>query len=218
MSAHELDPPRILYLMRHGETEFNRNGRYQGHCDSPLTELGVAQARGLSQRFAAHLGCEPVRIVASPLGRARATARILADALGHSRDPETDLRLREVSMGAWDGLTRAEIAQRWPDARQGRGPREWMFHGPGGETLEAFSDRLAAALDAYWRTPGAPAIFVSHAGTGRILRALHGGLPFSEALKLEAPQDAAFALTPGGGIAEVLGPGAPVGPLPRHRN
>lgn len=190
-----------VYLLRHGETVFNAEGRYQGQADSPLTAQGRRQAEAVGALLAARLTEGPLRLVASPLPRALATAEIVAracaDRPGGTPVVERDGRLMEVAMGAWDGLTRAEITARWPDARKGLPRRAWVFHGPGGERAEAVLARLSAAtadLD------DRPTILVSHAMTGRLIRGLHAGLSMAEALALDAPQDAAFLLHPGGGI------------------
>ena len=189
----------VLYLVRHGETAFNREGRYQGQMDSALTDLGVAQARAVGRLLARHLKKSSPRVLCSPLGRAQKTAEIICAALHTSPTPEPEPRLKEVGMGAWDGMTRAEITARWPDARRGRSTREWMFHGPGGETIEDLSERLFDLLTEL-RDSEQTCLLVSHAVSGRIIRALHGQIPVLDALKLDAPQDAAFRLLPWGSI------------------
>lgn len=192
-----------VILMRHGETIFNLEGRYQGQCDSPLTERGIEQANAVSKMLAVYLGDKPVQVITSSLGRAKQTADILAGALGNCLDLKTDGRISEVGMGAWDGLTRREIAERWPDARRGRSKREWFFHGPGGESLADVISRVRSAMSDYNSKPDAVQILVSHAVTGRIIRALHSNQPVLEVLKLEAPQDAAFLLSQNG-MVELL--------------
>ncbi len=188
----------FAYLTRHGETAFNQEGRYQGQCDSPLTELGRQQATAVARLLSETLHDRAVRLVTSPLGRAQATAEIYAGILGTSALVEVDERLTEVGMGDWDGLTRAEIAEHWPDARRGRSTREWMFHAPGGERLEDVTQRISSALKDLKREPTETQIIVSHAVVGRVLRSLHTGMPILDALKLDAPQDAAIGFLPDG--------------------
>lgn len=193
----------MIYLLRHGETLFNRDGRYQGQSDSALTGNGRAQARAVGLLLHGLLGAGPQpRLWVSPLGRAQETARIVAACFLPPLQPRTETGLMEVGMGAWDGLTRAEIALRWPEARRGRPRRQWIFHGPGGEGLEAVTARMAAVLDAARRVD-APVILLSHAMSGRVLRALHAGRPVEDVLPEDAPQDAVFALEPGGTIRRV---------------
>lgn len=189
-----------IYLTRHGETVFNQDGRYQGQLDSPLTPLGIEQAQAVAGVLASHLEGVPVRLRCSPLGRAVHTAEIFADRLGLSAELETDARLMEVGMGQWDGLTRAEIAELWPDARKGRSVREWMFHGPDGESLDDLAARLSDLLADLQTRADQTFVLVTHAVTGRVLRALHTKEPVLEVLKSDAPQDAAFLLRQGGTV------------------
>lgn len=189
----------MLYLLRHGQTEFNTVGRYQGWSDSPLTDLGRDQARANAARLAAHLETPP-QIWTSPLPRARATAEILTQSLpGATLTP--DPRLRELSLGIWDGMTRAEIAVGWPGVRKAHPPRQWMFHAPKGEGLEPVLARLRAVLhDAGLAAQTRPVVLVSHGISGRLLRGLHADLPLHEALHLDAAQDLVHLLQPGGQI------------------
>ena len=96
-----------LVVVRHGQTEFNRRGLYQGHADSALTDVGRAQARLLGPRLRS-LGCSPT-IYCSDLGRARHTAELLAAPTSRIRE---DAGLRERCWGAFEGLSRAEIIER----------------------------------------------------------------------------------------------------------
>src|SRR5262245_8544547 len=101
--------PTRLIIVRHGETAWNLEGRYQGHADSALTETGLAQARLLAERFAR----EPCSLLySSDLGRAHETARIIAALTG--RGLQLDTRLRERRLGAIQGLRRIEFQQRMP--------------------------------------------------------------------------------------------------------
>jgi probable phosphoglycerate mutase len=103
---------RHVFLARHGETEWNRVGRWQGKTDIPLSDVGRAQAHALKERLR---GRGLVRVYASDLGRARETADIVAAALGLA--PVTlDQRLRERGFGCFEGLTRAECEARHPEA------------------------------------------------------------------------------------------------------
>jgi broad specificity phosphatase PhoE len=180
-----------IFLVRHGETEWNRARRYQGWRDSPLTLAGIAQAAALGRRLAALPDAADAEIVASPLGRARHTAEIIAACLGRARPPRLDARLREVSLGAWDGLRRKEVRARL-------GPRfaewEWYFLTPDGESYDAFAGRLAAWLG---DAGDGPLIAVCHGVATRVLRGLYAGLPRAAALRLAVPQDRIFRLSDG---------------------
>ena len=187
----------MIYLVRHGRTEFNAEGRFQGHCDSALTPLGVAQAQRYGELLS-RLIPDPANwsLVASPLGRAVATAEIIAGALGIATDFPRDPRLAEIGMGSWDGLTDFEIDLASPGARDGSTRYDFFFRAPDGEGYEAFAARLRSWLDEALASPR-PIIAVSHGVAGRVLRGLYAGLDPAEALKLPAPQDAIFRLAEG---------------------
>ena len=188
-----------IFLVRHGETEWNRVGRYQGGLDSPLIRLGIAQAQAIGRRLACLPEAAGAALVASPLGRARHTAQIIAECLGRAVPPRFDERLREVSLGEWDGLDRAEIRARAPAAFAGEGRLEWYFHGPGGERYGEFAARLAGWLD---ETGEGPVVAVCHGVVSRVLRGLYLGLPQAAALALAVPQDRIFRLA-GGSVLEI---------------
>lgn len=102
----------LLFLIRHGETEWNRSGRIQGHSDLKLTPTGEWQADCLAASFVGKYLCA---VYSSDLQRARETARRLAEAVGQTVC--TLPALRERSYGAWEGLTLEEIRERFPDYR-----------------------------------------------------------------------------------------------------
>jgi broad specificity phosphatase PhoE len=181
-----------IYLLRHGETEWNHEGRYQGRLDSPLTMRGRDQARALGDLLAASLDdIAPVMLVSSPLGRAVETATIVAARLGLSFT--TDARLREISLGAWDGLSRAEIAERFPTPLQRATRYDWYFRSPDGESFEAAAARLSDWLNSL----ATPTIAVTHGLASRMLRGLYGDLDREAALSLPVPQDGLFRLSRG---------------------
>lgn len=187
-----------IFLVRHGETEWNRARRYQGWSDSPLTAEGVAQAEALGRRLAMLPDGASAEIVASPLGRARRTAEIIARCLGRAAPPLLDDRLREISLGSWDGLGRKEVRSRM-------GAQfvefEWYFQTPDGESYDGFAARVGDWL-ADARGRGAPVIAVCHGVVTRVLRGLYAGLPRAAALRLPVPQDRIFRLADGC-IAEI---------------
>ncbi|GAA5118822.1 histidine phosphatase family protein [Pseudonocardia adelaidensis] len=102
---------RRLVLMRHGQTDYNVNGRMQGHLDSMLTETGVEQASAAAPEIAR---LTPDRLISSDLRRAVDTADLVAAACG--RPVKLDARLRETHLGEWQGRTVAEIEDGWPGA------------------------------------------------------------------------------------------------------
>jgi broad specificity phosphatase PhoE len=184
----------VLYLTLHGETEWNRERRFQGQLDSPLTQHGVEQAHRMGITLRELLGdATGYVVVSSPLGRAQRTAEIICEVLGlESRLIETDARIAEINLGSWAGLTRSEVEARWPRPLDGAGRYDWYFRSPDGETLDDLAARVRDWLaDAAGRDR---MIAVSHGVTSRILRGLYGGLETSDALALEVSRDVVFRL------------------------
>jgi broad specificity phosphatase PhoE len=185
----------MIYLVRHGQTEFNRERRIQGHVDSPLTELGVRQAQAVG-RLLRDLIREPDgwRLISSPLGRAHATAEIIAGAMG-GLPVELDDRLKEMSWGPHDGRLRAELEAENPETFAKSG---WAFDASSGESYEDVATRVGDWLTGLPPEPGRKIIAVSHGISGRVLRGLYANLPRDEAGQQDVPQDAVYRLQHGG--------------------
>ncbi len=153
-----------ILLARHGESDWNRDRRWQGHADRPLTDLGREQARELADRLAT---TELDAVYSSDLERARATAAIVAELHGLPVRELSDLR--EVDVGSWSGLTRAEAEELFPAAF-----RRWTEGGEGwddGETYEQLSERvMRAVLEIAARHPDDRVLLVAHGGS---IRAVH---------------------------------------------
>ena len=188
-----------ILLVRHGETEWNLARRYQGWSDSPLTARGLAQAAAIGRYLCTHPDAHGATIVASPIGRARRTAEIIRECLGGASPLRFDERLREISLGSWDGLDRDQIAALVPGIFDGDGYYEWYFRTPDGESYDGFSGRIAAWLA---EAEGQRLIVVCHGVVTRVLRGLYAGLPRVAALSLPVPQDRIFRLA-GGTIEEI---------------
>ena len=159
-----------LLLARHGETDWNRIGRWQGHADPPLNETGRRQAAELADRIA---GDGIAAVYSSDLVRARETARTVGERLD-LRVVE-DPALREIDVGSWSGLTRAEVEQRFP-----QGYARWLGGeiGHDGETREQLTERaLKATLLIATRHPGGRVLVVTHGGVIRALRRHAAGDP-----------------------------------------
>src|SRR5690348_15738685 len=97
-----------IYLLRHGETEWNKDGRLQGQRNSSLTPTGRQQAEQLGRLLAARLGHQRLPLHVSPLDRARETASIIRQYVA-GPEPIVDPRLQEMTLGQWEGLTRSEV-------------------------------------------------------------------------------------------------------------
>jgi probable phosphoglycerate mutase len=150
-----------LILIRHGETEWNREGRIQGyHADSPLTDNGRAQARQLAARMA---GEGPFSLHSSDSGRARQTATPMAAALG--LDIAYDAALRERDYGVFEGRTYGELEREHPEAYRKFRSRDPAYAPPGGESGVQFRDRIMAALERVAvASRGGRAVVVTHGG------------------------------------------------------
>jgi probable phosphoglycerate mutase len=166
---------KVVFLARHGETDWNVQGRWQGHTDIPLNEKGRQQARAVA---AALRGAGLAGLVSSDLSRAHETARIVGVELGLDV-AYVDVDLRERMLGAFEGLTREECEQRHPEAW-----RAWLQEQKppiDGEQPESVASRVIAAIgraaDRLVRD-GAPALLVTHGGALRAaVRAATGVLP-----------------------------------------
>ncbi len=156
-----------LVLWRHGQTQWNAEGRFQGQSDIPLDPVGEQQAERAARLLA---GLRPDAIISSDLGRAMATAAPLARLTGLTVTP--DKELRERYGGLWEGLTDTEIRTRYPAEHA-----QWMP--PEGESSVAVADRAGAALDriAAAMAPGTLAVVVSHGAAIRLGAARLLGFP-----------------------------------------
>jgi broad specificity phosphatase PhoE len=181
----------LIYLCRHGQTEYNREGRMQGRMDSALTGLGRAQAGAMASLLHGLIpDAGAWRLVASPQMRAKATAEAIGGRLGL---PVTlDDRLMEISVGAWEGHLIDDLRRRHPDAFA---ERDWHFRAPDGETYDQVYGRASGWLAD--QDPARPVIVVSHGVTGRLIRGAYLGLGPQAAMDLPIPQDAVFRLHEG---------------------
>ena len=132
--------PTVTRLLRHGQTPMSVQKRYAGRSDVPLTDLGVQQAAAAAKRLAS-AGLDV--IVTSPLLRAVQTAEEVAAATGAT--VVTDDGFREADFGAWEGLTFAEVQERWP-AEMAAWLADPEVAPPGGESLAGVNERVTAAL------------------------------------------------------------------------
>jgi broad specificity phosphatase PhoE len=175
---------QVLLLIRHGVTDWNREGRFQGRLDPPLTDGGRTEARLLATRIGADPGLRPTRVVSSPLSRAAKTASALVDALGDGTAVVTDARLMEIGQGDWEGRTHRELAAVDPSAyaawraSQDRVP-------PGGEPIGDAFMRIVASLTEHLGSGGWPLAIVSHGGTLRLAARHLLGLALDQAWALD---------------------------------
>ncbi|MBK0326950.1 histidine phosphatase family protein [Rhodobacteraceae bacterium F11138] len=160
--------PEFL-ILRHGQTEWNRQGRLQGALDSPLTALGQEQARR-QNAILRDFGVDGWHWFCSPQGRADCTAGFAAQGMPVSI--KHDVRLREIGLGDWAGRLRDEIAAEAPHLFE-TDDLGWYNHVPGGEGLLAVEHRAKGFLA---DLPG-PSVIVTHGITSRVIRCVAQGLP-----------------------------------------
>ncbi len=166
-----------IVLARHGETDWNRDGRWQGHADPPLNDDGRRQAKELAGEVDA-----VDAVYSSDLARAKETAEIVAERLG--LPVETDPRLREVDLGDWSGLRTVEIEERFPE-----GHRRWVAyesHGwSDGESYGEMGERVLQALrEIAARHPDGRVLVITHGGPIRAVEAELRGIEPLEARRL----------------------------------
>ena len=188
----------MIYLLRHGETEFNIAKRFQGSLDSPLTPLGIAQAGDMGRRLRGLIDQSDVALFVSPRARAIATAQLVATKAGISTAPLIEDGFAEISMGSWDGRTGAEIDAE-TDGQWSRMDRHsWFFETPDGERYDGFEARLGAALARAKAHPARNCVIVSHGVSIRVLRRLHCGMDRDIALAMPVPHGVIYRLDDGG--------------------
>jgi probable phosphoglycerate mutase len=153
-------PTTTFIVIRHGETLWNVQGRYQGHQDSPLTDIGREQADAAGRRLR---GCKVDRLIASDLGRTRETAAIIAEHTGHQLS--LDARLRERNFGILEGLTTTEIQSTHAEVFNRLEENDPEFVIPGGESLHQHYLRNSAFFaEALSANAGETIAIVAHGG------------------------------------------------------
>jgi len=180
----------LIYVVRHGQTDWNAERRLQGQKDIPLNPIGREQARQNGINLAEILRVEGIAFdfVASPLTRTRQTMEIMRTAIGvDPRAYRTDERLVEVSFGDWEGFTLKELKATQRDRVSERNLNKWDFIPPGedAESYEIMSWRIGSWLNSVDK----PTVCVTHGGVIRSLFKMIADLPKHEAAEGEIPQD-----------------------------
>ncbi|MFV0596006.1 histidine phosphatase family protein [Shewanella sp.] len=185
---------RTIYLLRHGQTQFNAELRLQGHCNSPLTELGELQAQTLGYVLSEYVQhAEDWAFYVSPLGRAVQTAEIICQQIGFPiARLQQDERLKELGLGDWEQQRVPQIKQKQPELND---LADWYTHAPNAESFASISERIKDWL----QDPMVPerVIIVSHALSGAVFRGIYANLDYHELWAQEMPQDAFFKLEDG---------------------
>ena len=168
--------PPVIYYIRHGETDWNVEGRLQGHQDVPLNARGRAQATlcgEILRDLFARDGRDPAALdyVSSPLGRARQTMQLMRTTLGMQAEGYAlEPRLIEISFGDWEGFTIAQLRDRDPQRIAQREHDKWHFVAPGGESYK----EVAARMRAWYEALSRDTVVTAHGGTARGLMASLG--------------------------------------------
>jgi len=188
-------PDITLYFVRHGETDWNAVGRYQGQSDIPLNDKGRGQAAGNGLALRAHLpDPHALDFVASPLSRTRETMELVRRAMGLPADAyRTDRRLMEVHYGTWEGQLWADLPSIDPEGVAARKRDTWNWRPVDGESYADAAIRLGAWLD----DVTTDTVVVAHGGVSRILRQRVLGIDPREVPYLEVPQDKVLVLRAG---------------------
>jgi probable phosphoglycerate mutase len=188
--------PTFVFV-RHGQTNWNVEGRLQGQRDIPLNDIGRGQAKRngdvIRTRIPEAAGFD---FVASPLSRARETMEIIRAEMGlPPKDYEVDARLLEITFGELEGMTYREVETLDPGWSRTRDQNKWDFLPPGGESYHMLSERIVAWLGTLTR----PAVVVAHGGVGRVLRAHLLHLDKQASVSEDFPQDRVFLWRDGAG-------------------
>lgn len=175
-------PHRLIFL-RHGETDWNAQGRLQGRHDIPLNEKGLAQSQEAGRIIGRILGRTPDALqafdfISSPLSRTRRTMELARGALGI--DPfayRLEPALIEITFGRWEGLTWPEVQARDPDGARAREADKWHMQPPDGESYAMCAERLRPWLESMQRDT----VAVAHGGVARCLLHMLGKVPTQRA-------------------------------------
>ena len=184
----------IVYFVRHGQTDWNAEARFQGTRDIPLNDKGRGQARRNGVTLKGLVDPANVNFIASPLMRTRETMEIIRVEMGLEAEVyETDDRLKELSFGDWEGRTVTELEETQSELWAGRQANKWSFRPPQGESYQDLADRLRSWVNEI----DGPLVVVSHGGVNRGLRFLlsdHDNETLANAL---IPQDKVMIIKDG---------------------
>ncbi|EJI1376729.1 histidine phosphatase family protein [Vibrio parahaemolyticus] len=184
---------RRIFVLRHGETEFNADKKLQGHCNSSLTSKGSDQARRVGTTLKQYVENRPFRVYSSTLGRALQTSQIVCEELNYSYENlNKEPRLKEFSLGEWEQRTIPSLEQEVPNLLA---QNDWYLQAPNCETYESVRERLSSWLSDV--THDEDIVVVSHGLTGIVLRGLLLGMDYTQVWQQDLPQDAFFIIEDG---------------------
>jgi Fructose-2,6-bisphosphatase len=180
--------PTII-LVRHGQTKWNVEGRYQGRLNSDLTEKGKEQAKENALKIAKVLNpTKPFKIFSSPLGRAKESCYIICDALGVDKTEVIfDERISEFNYGIFEGKTKAECQEKYPQVLAERKANKWSYQIENGESYILVTQRLKSWLESVQDEK--TVVMVAHEMVNRALRGLYCNLDSNSMLDLRQGND-----------------------------
>ncbi len=180
----------VIYVVRHGQTDYNAEMRFQGRMDIPLNEHGVGQARGNGQTLKELIGdqADAFDFVASPLGRTRQTMELIRTEMGlDTSDYRLDDRLIEISFGDWEGSSINELENKFPELYAQREKDKWNFTPPGNPTENY--DMVSKRIAPYLQSIDKPTVCVCHGGVIRTMFHIINGGDQRAAAAAPIPQD-----------------------------
>ena len=185
--------PTII-LIRHGQTKWNVEGRYQGRLNSDLTKKGKEQAQANALKIANVLNLkEPFKIFSSPLGRAKESCHIICDTLGVDRKEVIfDERISEFNYGIFEGKTKVECKEKYPQILADREANKWSYQIENGESYMLVTDRLKSWLESV--KDEKTVVMVAHEMVNRALRGLYCSLDSDSMLLLRQANDVVVKL------------------------
>lgn len=188
-------PQSLIYYIRHGQTDWNAEKRFQGQRNIALNEKGREQARRNGQKLKArHDDFSGFSFIASPLERTQQTMRLLRTELGLAPDDFLiEPQLIEISYGEFEGRTLDELTRENPEMMARRDADRWHFQPRGGESLEQARTRVKQALAGL----AGSHVIVAHGAVGRVVRQIMLGLEPDEVAQFDFPQDKVFCFSNG---------------------
>lgn len=174
-----------FFVIRHGETAWNVEGRFQGQRDTELNEKGLEQAAKLGGRLAGH---RFEAVLTSPLARARKTAEIASSKCETGEFNEIPA-FTEINHGDWEGMLSTEVAEKWPEIlrRWHTAPETVKMPGEGGESLEDIARRAVPAIEAAAKKYRGDVLLASHDAVIKVLLCHWLGAPLSSFFRFQIP-------------------------------
>jgi broad specificity phosphatase PhoE len=190
---------KVLYLIRHGQTQWNVQRRMQGRLDSPLTEAGIAQAHAHGRLLKSNAAIASLFV--SPSGRTRETAYIVNSYVQGYVDYVEELLERDL--GEWSGMTMDEVSESYPAAFRKRQEDPYYFTPPSGENLQDMSDRVGVFLDDLLANELVEVGLVTHQVMSRVILSRILKLNEVETNRLVHPNDVVYRVDVSSGAPEI---------------